>query len=142
MPICSLCDIQNYNNGCVSTDCMGNNSIIKKPHIVCHGEHDQIFQALSLFFCRRGAWVQGYILSAGINLMKIQWLLDNLSLVWFPGSPPGHRREPGNKVTLLWMCAYAEKSQAIIDLPARPILLLAHIHGSNLYIIAQINIHS
>ena len=27
-----------------------------KPHTVRHGARDQIFQALSLFFCRGGAW--------------------------------------------------------------------------------------
>ena len=49
----------------MSMDCVGNNSIIKtthklKPHTVHHGARDQFFQALSPFFCRGGAWVQGY----------------------------------------------------------------------------------
>ena len=45
-------------------DRVDNNSIIKtthKPCIVHYGACDQIFQALSPFFCRGGAWVRGYV---------------------------------------------------------------------------------
>ena len=72
MLICSLSDIYGSRTPTtltLSTDCSGNNSIIKTTHKTTHSTHirqgarDQFFQALSPFFCRGGAWVRGYTCS-------------------------------------------------------------------------------
>ena len=40
--------------------------------MVRHGTHDQIFQALSLFFYRGGAWIRGYKISDFVVSARIR----------------------------------------------------------------------
>ena len=57
-----------YNAGqWFESDCVGNNSIIKNTHGICHEPRDEIFQAPSPFF-GGGVWVRGYARLGLVNL--------------------------------------------------------------------------